>query len=63
MVARKIDDKDPLGFGVTGADVGGMNKVVDESEIFEGRIGEKATIPQLGMESTRVNTVWDPCRT
>ena len=47
MVAREIDDEDPLGFWSNGTDVGVMREIEDESEAFEGYVFEEYAIPQL----------------
>ena len=47
MVAREIDDEDPLGFWSNGTDVGVMREIEDESEAFEGYVFEETAVPQL----------------
>ena len=52
MVARKIDDNNPLGLSTDRTDVGGVNKVEDEPEAFEGCYFKETTIPRLGQVSS-----------
>lgn len=59
MITRKIDNKDPLGFGVDRAEVGGVNKVNDESEAFKGYALKECAVPGLVTGSTRVGMVHD----
>lgn len=63
VIAGKIDNKNPLGFRVSRTDIGGVAKVANKSEIFEGCTLEKTTIPHLEMGSIRVDTVRKPYRT
>ena len=56
MVAREIDDEDPLGFWSNGADVGVVREVKDESEAFKGYVFKETAIPQLG--SSQFKSKW-----
>ena len=59
MVARKIDDKYPLGIGANRANSRRVGDVYDKSETFKGRIFKKVTIPHLDVGLARVSTLWD----
>ena len=56
MVTREVDYEDPLGFWTNGADVGGVSKIDDESQTFEGHVFEEITIPQL--KSRQLKSMW-----
>ena len=45
VVARKIDDGDPLGLWPNGADMGVVDEVDNKSEPLEGGVFEETTIP------------------
>ena len=56
MIAREIDDENPLGFWPNGADVGVVREVKDQSEAFKGCVFEETAIPQL--ESSQLKSKW-----
>lgn len=56
MVARKIDNGNPLGFWADGADVGrGVKEVEDESQAFEGYTFEETAVPRLGSSQIKLS--------
>ena len=53
MVAREVDDDNPLDFWANGADVGGVNEVDYEPKAFKGCSLEEAAVPRL--ESSQIS--------